>query len=64
MMDLISVVQDNGWMCSSDNWYSSCDILEVFKWSEFSNEKGKLCIDIKEVGGGVMIDYMFIFVVK
>ena len=58
-MDSTSAAQDNGWTRNSDNWYSSRDTSEAPKWSELSNEKGKLRIDIKEAGGGAMIDYTF-----
>jgi len=58
-MDSTRAAQDNGWNRNDDNWYHSKDTSEQPKWSELSNEKGKLRIDIKEAGGGAMIDYKF-----
>ena len=58
-MDSTSAAQDNGWTRNNDNWYNSRDTSERPKWSELSNAKGKLRIDIKEAGGGAMIDYTF-----
>lgn len=55
-MGSVGSAQDNGWSRSSDNWYGTSGDFDSPKWSELKGAAGNLRIDVKEAGGGSMVD--------
>lgn len=58
-MASVDQAQSAHWDRIDDNWYRSLDHSDAPKWSEFASGNGKLRIDIKQAGGGALIDVKY-----
>jgi hypothetical protein len=58
-LDSVDRAQNNGWDRTSDNWYDTKGDFDTPKWSEFVSKDGKLRVDVKEAGGGSLVDVKY-----
>lgn len=58
-MDNVDRCQGSGWNRTGDNWYDTTGDFDTPKWSEFSGPGGALRLDVREDGGGAMVDLVF-----